>query len=173
MSALRIGLTAALAAVAVGCSKPPHTSKVSGTVTYKGQPVKAGTIYLVTDQGQYETALRPDGSYQFNDIPTGLAVVVIETEMFNPEPKTPNYNNKMAAGITKNYSEYDAKVGGGKMAKGGGKTGDEPNTVPPEQREQLAKVYVKIPKKYSNPRTSDLSFTVEPGAQVKDFELMD
>ena len=45
--------------------------------------------------------------------------------------------------------------------------------LPQERKEALAKVYVKIPKKYASEKTTPLTYTVEPGRQVKDFNLTD
>jgi hypothetical protein len=164
---------ACLAAAVLGCSGAKRGS-VTGTVTYKGQPVKAGTVYFYHDEGgTYQSELKPDGSYQFMDVPTGSVVAVVNNEMFNPDQKPVSYTQQQkqfAKGYGKGLSEYDAKMG-----KGGGekKEAAAGASLPKEQRDALAKVYVKLPTKYANSRTSPLTYTIERGRQVKDLELSD
>jgi hypothetical protein len=165
------GLVVALA----GCSKSGASARVTGKVTYKGEPVKAGVIFFKSDQGEYYCNLREDGSYAFNDLPTGTVTVVVENETWNPDQQGQDYvkskaGKKVAAGIVKGLSEYDKTVGGGAMAKGGE---DTTAGLRPEVKAELARLYVKLPKKYSHPKTSGLTYTVVDGEQTKDFELTD
>jgi hypothetical protein len=179
MLPLRIGLFLGLALALVGCSKPGASSRVTGVVTYKGQVVPAGELYFVYDEGgQYNTALKPDGSYQFVDVPAGAAKVLIDTEGFNPDQKPKSYTQKggYASKMGKNLREYDAVVGKGDHPGGtaGGKAAESPTgTLTKEQRDALAKQYVKIPRKYASEKTSTLTVTVDWGAQVKNFDLTD
>jgi hypothetical protein len=172
MLTLRIGLCVGFAVALVGCSKSGPSSRLTGTVTYKGEPVKAGTIYLVYEQGgQYEAAIRQDGSYQFGDLPTGNVKVLIDTETFNPEQKPKSYTG-YAKGMAKGFSEYNATVGKGEKASGD-KPGSSTVILTKEQKEELAKVYVKIPRKYASEKTTTLTTTIEPGSQTRNFDLTD
>ena len=170
---------AALAGLAVaglaGCGKSGPSAKVSGKVTYKNEPVKAGLIYFKSpDQGEYNCNLREDGTYVFGDMPPGTYTVVVDNETWNPEQSTPDYvkskgGKKIAEKIAKGNDEYNKMVGGGEFAKGGGGAA----TTGPANKEDLARLYVKLPKKYSHPQTSGLKYTVTDGTQVKDFDLTD
>ncbi|MFO0845793.1 MAG: hypothetical protein U0797_25990 [Gemmataceae bacterium] len=170
----RFGLFLGLAAAVVGCSQSRLSSKVTGRVTYKSQPVKAGLIFLAYQEGgKYQAALQSDGSYQFVGLPVGSVKVFIENEAFDPDQKPKSYTGRaksIAAGVAKGYSEYNRMSGGGEKA---GTKSDDGTPLTKEKREELAKVYVKLPKKYTAEKTTPLSFTVESGRQTKDFDLTD
>jgi hypothetical protein len=170
----RIGLFLGLAVAVVGCSRPGASSRVTGTVTYKGQPVKAGQIMLAYEQGgKYEAALQSDGRFQFIDLPVGTVKVFIDNRAYDPDQRPPSYSQqgkKIASGMSKGYSEYDRKVGGGEKA---GSKGDDGVALSKGKREELSKVYVKLPKQYTTEKTTPLTFTVESGRQTKDFDLTD
>ncbi len=173
MRAFRFGLVACLVAGILACSQSRRAS-VTGAVSYKGQPVKAGTVYFVYDEGgQYTADLMPDGTYQFMDVPTGNVKVVVSTEAFNPEQRPQSYTQKqkqVSGGYGKSMKEYDAKMGRGGPDKKGA---DQPAGLSREKKEELAKVYVKIPKKYASEKDTPLTYTVETGKQVKDLNLTD
>jgi hypothetical protein len=173
----RLGFVVCLTVAILAGSCARSKSHVTGTIAYKDQPVKAGTVYFIYEQGgQYQSDLKPDGSYQFMDVPPGNVKVLVETETFNPEQKTLSYTmnmkqRQMAPGYSKSTKEYDAF-----MAKSHGEKKDAPALGPglsKEKKEALAKVYVKIPKKYTSEKTTPLTYTVESGTQVKDFNLSD
>jgi hypothetical protein len=178
MFVLRLGLVAALAAAVAGCSQSRPSATVKGTFRYKGQPIPAGEVYFVfADGGQYNANLKSDGSYTFGDIPTGTVKVFLDTEGFNPEQKPVSYQaakGGYATKMGKNYREYDAVVGKGDHpgGKAGGGKAEGPGLTK-EQKEDLAKKYVKIPKQYTSEKTTPLTFTVERGSQTKDFDLTD
>ncbi len=174
MLLLRIGLAAGLTAAVLGCSSSVAPGRVRGTISYKGQLVKAGTVYFMYEHGgQYRAEIKPDGSYQFIDLPVGEAKVVIDTEPFNPDQKVQVYNQQSqqyAKGMAKSISEYNATMGKGEATKKGPAT---TTSLSKERREELAKVYVKLPKKYADEKTTPLTYTVERGSQTKDFDLTD
>lgn len=171
---------AALAGAAVlglaGCGKSGPSAKVSGKVTYKNEPLKAGIIYFKSpDLGEYNCNLREDGTYVFGDMPTGTYTVVIDNETWNPDQTPSDYvktkgGKKIAEKINKGNDEYNKTVGGGQFAGGGGGAAA---ATGPANKEDLARLYVKLPKKYSHPQTSGLKYTVVDGDQKKDFELTD
>jgi hypothetical protein len=178
MLILRTGLVVGLATAVVGCSSSVAPGKVKGTVTFNGQPLKAGTVYFTYEQGghQYRAEIKSDGTYQFSDIPAGIVVVTFDNSAFNPEQKSPSYSTmgqKYAKGVSKNINEYNAMAG--KDHAGGKAEGDNKDAVAlsKEEKEKLAKVYVKLPKKYTSEKTSPLTFSVERGWQTKDFDLSD
>ena len=84
---------AAALGVAAGCGPKSQTpAKVSGTVTYKGQPLKGGNItFHSEDKGNYNGSINEDGTYAIFDVPTGTMKVSIDTEFLNPDRKIPDY----------------------------------------------------------------------------------
>lgn len=68
-----------------GCSRGPTLGKVSGTVTYKGQPLKEGTITFIPADGRSATGKIVDGKitdvtcFETNDgVPVGSNKVLIQ-----------------------------------------------------------------------------------------------
>jgi hypothetical protein len=154
MTRIRFGLLLAAVLVMVGCTRNKTPSKVYGTVTYKKQPVKAGSVtFHSKDQGSYTGTLNEQGGYEIPDMPAGEMTVTVETEYLNPNKKAPVYGGKRA-GVSQ---DERSKAGYG----------------PPGGRVDETTRYVKIPKKYADPDTSDLKVTIETGRQQKDFDLND
>jgi hypothetical protein len=73
----------ALVAAAIGCSKEktdPNRATVSGTVTFSGQPLPAGSVSIESPQlGIATSAQIQDGQYATDRAPTGNVVVGIST----------------------------------------------------------------------------------------------
>ena len=172
MRVFQIGLALCLAAAAVGCTRSDRAS-LTGAISFKGQPVKAGTVYFMYEKGgQYQSDLKPDGSYQFMDVPPGNVKVLVETETFNPEQKPQSYKAKqMSRAYDKGLNEYDAMMAKNRAAKKDAAAEGPP--LPQDKKAALAKVYVKIPRKYASEKTTPLTYTVEPGRTVKNFDLTD
>jgi hypothetical protein len=84
-------LILAVLLAATGCNdgKPPKY-KLSGNVTFEGQPIPEGTImFLASDlRGQPETAQIVDGKYML-ELTAGKKKVVVEASKYTgPEDKT-------------------------------------------------------------------------------------
>jgi hypothetical protein len=94
--------------ILLGCGKKSLTpASVSGTVSYKGKPVKAGQIsFYPKEGGLYPTSLKDDGTYSIIGVPSGEMTVAIETESANPNKPT---------------------YGRGQGGKGGGAVGPRPD----------------------------------------------
>ena len=159
MTRVRLLFGALLAATLalVGCAKNSFApAKISGSVTYKGQPIKGGTMAFHTSDGvTYAAKLSSDGTYSATDIPEGELVVTIETESINPARK--------AAAMGKD-GDKRMKMGMGQpppAGRGGGPEADQ------------TQFYVKIPEKFSKPNSSPLSVVVKSGRNVKDLEITD
>jgi len=144
-----------------GCSPSSSVpSRISGSVTYKGQPVTAGLVTFHSENmGSYKAPLAPDGTYQASDLPLGNMVVTVETESANPDKKAPDY-----AGGGKAGKMYEERLAAEKKSSMGSPMG--PGGPPPGK-------YTKIPAKYSNSKSSPLTVTLTAGRNVKDFDLTD
>jgi hypothetical protein len=148
--------------VVSGCNTSATPARVSGAITYKGEPVPAGSITFQADQGGVFTyAISADGMYTGTDLPAGDMIVTIETESVNPQA---------AAGRPK------ATMPGA----GGKKEGANPNDYM-EKMKAMGKMpdspavgkYVKIPAKYADKAKSGLKVTLKAGSNVNDFPLTD
>ena len=157
-----------------GCSGNAPRAKLTGKVTYKGQPVKGGTMLFQFENGQVATALAPDGTYSLSDLPLGQVRVSIETETYNPAGTKPVYG-RAAAGEAdaRNKQQNSRAVAAGKAPEGGAVATAANGGLGGPNAEELAKLYVKIPPKYTNEKTSGLLYDVVQGVNTKDFELTD
>jgi len=147
-----------LAVALAGCSKNSLApAKISGSVTYNGQSVKAGSIAFHTPEGiVYGTTINPDGTYSITDVPTGELVVTVETESLNPAGKKDGGPATPQAGAYKKASSTQEPPPG-VVAAG-----------PPPAPE-----YTKIPAKYAKPNTSPLTVTIKGGRNVQNIEMTD
>jgi hypothetical protein len=164
MLRFRLGLFLLLAlALIVGCHRSQTPAKVTGTVKYKGQPLKGGTITFESDSmGSYNASLSQEGAYEIVDMPAGTMKVIVETESMNPDKKKPNYPGR-GAGAAKS-AQMDKERAAKEKASGTG--------GPLSHDEALAR-YVKIPAKYSNRTATPLKADVTAGRQTVDFDLTD
>jgi hypothetical protein len=155
----RLLLTLPLFLVVVsGCKTSRTPAKVSGKVTYKGEPVPAGSITFHPKEGggTYPYTLNPDGTYSGSDLPTGEMVVTVETESANPKAHSLEYGGGKGKGAGPN--EYMKKM-------------KERGMVPEGPANKGT--YVPIPKKYADPKTSDLRADLKKGNNPNDFDLKD
>lgn len=142
----------------LGCSaggNPNANARVSGGLSYKGQPIKGGAIRFHTPEGvAYDGLISSDGTYSATDVPAGELVVTVETESISPERKAPKGAEAERRMRMMKSSMQPPPGRGGPVA--------DPSVN-----------YIKIPKKYSNPKTSPLTVTLTPGRQVHNFDLSD
>jgi hypothetical protein len=136
-----------LAAVVVGCGpKRPHSSVITGKVTYKGQPLAHATL-LVYPPGLQENlaplayGIQEDGSYKISDLPAGEYKMVIQGAQETGE-----------ADLSKIPPEKRAEV-----------------------KEKLDKMRtpatIPFPKKYQSPSTTPLKCTITDKDQQQDLTL--
>jgi hypothetical protein len=124
----------------LGCSRPKGT--VSGTVTYKGEPVPAGMVAFFGPGDQVASApLRPDGTYEASGVPLGEVKVTVTTPPPGPS----------AEQLAKNPMVQERNKDG--------------NVIRPAEKT------VTVPAKYSRPGTSGLGLTVTEGSQPYDIPL--
>ena len=137
----------------VGCagSNASTPAKVSGKISYKGKPIKGGTMQFVTPDGTgYSGIITPDGTYSCNDLPAGEMVVTVETESLKPANMPNTKEAKMRMGMAQ---KPPPGMGGAPQ--------------------NIDEVYVKIPEKYKNAKTSTAQVTLSKGRNVKDIDLTD
>jgi hypothetical protein len=134
----------------MGCSS---AGTVTGKVTFQGKPLPAGTVIFVPEKGG--GAFRSEifnGDYKVEKVPSGPVKIAVTT----PSSSTPpmDYIMKMRP-----PAEVLQKVAPGKSP-------EDFTKQPPPQTEP-------IPKKFSDPDTSGLTYTVKGGSQVFDINLPD
>lgn len=134
--------------------------KVKGVVTYNGKPLHGGNIIFYSDEGAYASTIQSDGTFQLSDLRPGTMTVTIETEAFNPDIGVP------ASGAKKGPKGDGKTPKGGPEAPPGGGFGPAP-------KDELRKLYLKIPAKYADKRTSGLRVEVTRGENTQHFELTD
>jgi hypothetical protein len=96
--------------VSAGCSQGPATGKVKGKVTFKGQPVKEGTVTFLNlkEGGAAEATIGADGAYAVqNGVAVGDYVVEVKPLMHivdtDPGKSPPAPMEKPAPDIPKKY----------------------------------------------------------------------
>jgi hypothetical protein len=141
-----------LSAPGCGSSSRPDAASLSGKITYKNNPVTGGNIIFHTESGGSPPwGINSDGTFTAADLPLGNVEVTIDTEVVNPNRKTPQYGDK----------------------KGGDKNRGERFSPMPEGAKSATGTYVKIPARYSVKGKSGLTVTLTKGRNQKDFELTD
>jgi hypothetical protein len=81
-------VAALLLTAATGCSR--STGTVSGQVTFRGDPVPAGTVAFVDADGQTVSGSIQNGAYSVGKVPTGPCTILVVAAppprgMWNPE----------------------------------------------------------------------------------------
>jgi hypothetical protein len=143
-----------------GCASSSTAARVSGRVTYKGNPVTAGTVTFHAKEGGILTcAIKSDGTYSRTDLSPGEMAVSVETESANTNRKVPE-------------SAYGGARGRAmSQGKDSGKASSMLSPAPSGFKPAETGVYVKIPPKYADKNTSGLAVTLTRGKNTKDFEL--
>jgi hypothetical protein len=144
---LAIGCVGCLLLAGFGCHKPKETAKVAGKITYKGEPIQMGRIYLLSDDGGYDWAEIRSGTFLLSQAPIGRVRVSVTGRMVEITPE------QAAEGKARYIQSRQS-------AKG---------DVPPEEenREDPA----LVPSKFGNANTSGLVWDIQPGSQQKDQDL--
>jgi hypothetical protein len=144
-----LALAFAAAIVIPGCAK--QTGTVSGSVTYKGQPLKGGVVAFIPAAGASVPAdIAEDGTYTAEDVPVGEVTVTVDTSSLKPPAGfrgggPPQYEPPANAPAGTKYKPPD--LGGN------------------------AKRYVEIPDKYLDPQESGLKTTVKHGKNTFNIPL--
>jgi hypothetical protein len=101
-----------IVSISGGCSQGPASGKVRGKVTFKGQPVKEGTVTLLNPKegGAYEAQIGAEGAYAVpNPVAVGEYLVevkplvtIVDTD---PGKSPPAPVEKPAPDIPKKYRQ--------------------------------------------------------------------
>ena len=152
----RLLLAAGLPALLLACCSSGdginHGGSVSGKVTIDNEPVTAGNVLFVTEDGRLSAIgrLRGDGTYTAPEPPLGPVRIAVQTETFRNRPAmqpTP-----------------------GPRSGDGGVQGASRGIEPPDPKE-IGIIYKEIPGKYEKPETSGLTYTVKKGNQEHNIPL--
>jgi len=80
LGGLSLALLVALLPGVTGCGSGPQGAKnsVSGTVKMGGENVAGTVAFVGSDPNPKETPIKPDGTYQVDDPPTGQVKIVVK-----------------------------------------------------------------------------------------------
>ncbi|PQO36837.1 hypothetical protein C5Y96_06635 [Blastopirellula marina] len=129
----------------LGCDSGPSLAQVTGTVTYQGKPLDKGTI--VFEVSGTRSA--------FGTIENGQ---IVDVSTFKSGDGAPTGEARVAV------NSYDD--GGASVQQA---SPDGQNAPGGASRMVVGKSL--IPAKYSNPATSDLQVTIQPGKNVVELDL--
>ena len=114
---------------------------VSGRVTYRGQPVRVGTVLIEGRDGIARTAAITDGTYAVPGVPVGPCRVAV-------------------------LSPLPAQAGAGQLPDK-----DKQGPGRPAGRRSPPPGWVKLPERYGDPEKSGLGCDVGRGTTTYDVEL--
>ena len=99
----------------LGCGGSETAREVSGTVTYRNEPLPLGAVVFVPERGrpQPPAPIKEDGTYAVKLAPGRYRVAVIANRATSDKPMDPEDPNagRMPASIPlipKNYNRYDS-----------------------------------------------------------------
>jgi hypothetical protein len=141
-----LGALALLVALAVvGCGGGVGKGTVSGTVKYKGAPLKGGRVAFSTSNKQAAmTDIKEDGSYTTPEMATGPAKISVQTSYLKQVTRIPANRPPKDQKPPEGYQMGDPEAG---------------------------KRYVAIPAQYENAETSGLTYDVKKGSQKHDIDI--
>ncbi len=145
MNRLIVGLVFIVLVSATGCGEKFPRGKVSGKITYQGQPLTGTTmIFLTKDNMTYRAELDKEGGYSLDNIPLGPVKVSFQQAM----PRVPK----------KADPDLSGKAGSEK----------KDSIVPPS--EPIMPKFV-LPVEYANPTASGVSFELKQPVQEWSIDL--
>jgi hypothetical protein len=142
---------AASALLAAGCGLVGSGSKqaeLNGKVVYNDAPVTGGQLRFYPADGSAPVpgSINADGTFSFGGLPTGTVKVTVDTEPVKAQAAGP-------------YRGMKPPEGAAPPPSAGGAGGTP--------------VYVKVPRKYADPKTTDLTVELKSGTQTKNLVLKD
>ena len=158
-----------------GSSGNQNSAIITGTVTYKGVPIKGGNMtFYHSDKGLFSSTIDENGRFVLRDAPSGTLRVTVDTESINPDKNGVKGGTAAGGGASirekMNQAEQEArgKAGQGPGGGGGGGSGPKAGTY-----EELIKKYTKIPDKYRDKEKTDLKIEAVNGKQEVTLELLE
>jgi hypothetical protein len=154
-----LGLSAFL-----GCSNSARTypsGNVSGTVSYKGEPIAKGAITFISTgpAGDVATGGITNGVYNVHDAPVGECKIQILVQ-----------GESSGTGSTRPENQMKMMKGQMKMARDSGMQipDDVKMEAAPKKKKKTPSAF---PEKYTNADLSGLKYEVTTGTQTKDWDL--
>jgi hypothetical protein len=146
-------------------------------VTFNGKPLKGGSITFANTEGgqSASTTIGEDGSYSIPKLTGGEYKICIDTTFLKPPPGSgpPGYSGSSGSrgpqtmtksqSIPKSAVPKDSEV----------PEGYRPSNPADAATVKNAKLFVAIPAKYSNPDTTDLTYTFPGGDQTHNIDIKD
>jgi len=152
---LRSAAGGVLLLLAAGCSSK---GSVTGKVFYQDKPVSGGMVQFSHPQlGIVTSPIATDGSYQFGDLPPAevkIAVALPAKKQGRPLPKNFDWQKAKAGDPDASDEAIMRKMG-----------------LQPAPSSTSADATGSLPKKYSDPQQSGLTYTVTSGSQTHDIKL--
>jgi hypothetical protein len=131
------------------------TATISGTVTYKGEPLTAGYVAFYDTNGQTASGrIDADGHYTVYKAPVGEVKVAVFTIDPTAKPPVGLTKKKQPGGVYEEAMAKSKQTSNGEM-------------IAPARPGK----FVPIPARYKDPEQSGLTFTVKSGSQTIDLDL--
>ena len=135
---------------ASGCSSGPKFGKVSGKVSFRGQPVTTGTITFYPESGRPAIAqIGPDGTFTL----------------------TTNTNGDGAQVGNHKVTIHATKVGAGSIQQAKSIEDEQKLVRTPDMILVAGTVEWLVPEKYSREETSTLTAIVQEGSNTINFDI--
>lgn len=145
----RAGVAVVIAVLLVvpGCGVP--RARVHGTLKYEGKPLGGAIItFFSADNATFTARTRSDGTYQVDRVPQGTVRVSVQIPKRRPKPRPD------PASVQKANKEAGLK-----------------SWQERKQLEEPSSPRIKLPDRYGNPETSDLSFELKELDQDYSIDL--
>ena len=148
-----------LTLLAAGCSKG---GTVSGKVYFRGQLVKAGTVYFVPEgqSGRFNAIIQPDGSYSIPKLPRGRAKIGVASGS-NSVPASAFKGMGRGGKVAEKGLKQAERIG--RAASGTEETGHDTEKAP--------KDVTIVPTKYADAEESGLTIDITGGDQPFDIRI--
>ena len=172
-------LSAATFVFGFGCSPGNglNLAKVRGKVTYKGEPVKNGTVFFMPDESKGTVgppavgSITSDGSYIMSTESAGDGVIVgshkIGITGLEEKPVSSGSAAATPESDPKGYMKAKAKDA---AAARSGAVKKEAETFTDKGGQRWRFV---VPRKFANPQESGIIAKVEPGSNTMNFDIDD